>query len=82
MNKLSYSEFTEMEKAHEEGNLVKICEKCGDPYKPELRTYNKKTLKKSKFTGEYIKIKKVVGNWFASKHCNNCRILNERGIGK
>ena len=83
-SKLSYQEFSEMEKAHAEGKLIKICKKCGDPYKPELRTYNKKTWKlketptiKIQKSGKikvdkFMKMKKVVGNWFLSQYCNKC----------
>ena len=86
--KLTYKEFREMEKAHEEGNLIKICQRCGNPYKPELRTYDKRTwklkevpiikiLKNGKIREDkYVKLKKVIANWFCSKYCDNCLKLN------
>ncbi|KKN69616.1 hypothetical protein LCGC14_0439190 [marine sediment metagenome] len=61
MSKLSYQEFREMEQYHEKETLIKICGGCGNPYKPELRTYNKDG------------IKKIVGNWFMSKYCDRCK---------
>ena len=82
--KLSYKEFRDMEEAHIEGNLIKICKGCGNPYKPERRIYYKKTwklkevpeikiLKNGKFKkSEFVRIKKVVGNWFLSRYCDNC----------
>jgi len=82
--KLTYKQFSEMEEAHSKGELIKICENCGRPYKPELRTYNKKTWRlkdiptiKIQKNGKvkvdkYIKIKHIVGNWIASKYCKRC----------
>lgn len=91
--KTSLKQFREMEKIHSEGNLIKICKRCGDLYKPELRTYNKKTWKLKEVPNikiqkngklkidKYVKNKKVVGNWFLSKYCDNClRIIGKDRI--
>ena len=67
MSKLTYKDFKEMEKCHAEGKLFKICDKCGELYKPELRVYSKKNYKKG---GENSK--RIVGNWFLSKLCSKC----------
>ena len=89
MVKIGLQKFNEMEKAHEEGKLIKICQYCGKPYKPKLRTYNKKTwklketpiakvLKNGKIKiDKYVKEKKIVGNWMSST-CGDClKIIGE-----
>ena len=67
MNLLSYKEFSDMEKAHAKGKLIKICKNCGCDYKPELRTYKKYSYK----IGSKSRTM-VVGNWFLSEYCNGC----------
>lgn len=88
-SKLTYQEFKEMEDMHSTGSLYKICQRCGDSYRPELRIYNKRTWKlkdtpivkiqkDSKIkVDRFVKEKKVVGNWFLSKYCDKCSSYNE-----
>ena len=63
--RLTYQEFKEMEDYHSTGNLFKCCNKCATFYRPYLKTYKKSGWR----------VRKITGNWFASKYCNICLSL-------
>jgi len=79
-------EFKQLENAHLKGNLIKICQGCGKPYRPGLKTYNKKIyntlenpimklLRDGTFVKQKIEVKKKkvpVGLWMLSKFCEEC----------
>ncbi|MHA1867435.1 MAG: hypothetical protein ACTSXD_05160 [Candidatus Heimdallarchaeaceae archaeon] len=84
-SRMGIKEFKELERACIEGNLIKICERCGSPYKPPI-SYKWKTIpckleipiikisKKGKIEKQiYKKIKNYNGKWFLSKLCDKCK---------